>query len=99
MPDTAPESLCPHCGRMTPTILGDCPQCGKTKHGPPRFPIAPSRSGAFWGDLDDAFVWALVVVPVVILGALAVVWIGVEALFAAALLAIVLAGWYAISSW
>jgi hypothetical protein len=44
------ETLCPHCERMTRTILGGCPNCGGPKENPVYFEpqIAP---GGSW--LDD----------------------------------------------
>jgi len=43
------ESLCPHCGKTTHTIIGGCPECGGPKENPVYFEprVAP---GGRWGD-------------------------------------------------
>jgi|SRR3954452_17894750 len=43
------ETLCPHCGKTTRTILGGCPECGGPKENPVYFEprVAP---GGRWRD-------------------------------------------------
>jgi hypothetical protein len=40
------ETLCPHCGQLTHTIMGDCPNCGARKVDHP--PLAQRRPRYFW---------------------------------------------------
>jgi hypothetical protein len=68
----APRSLCPHCGRMSPTVQGVCADCWGSKGGRQfwlrkRGPSAPAEAALF--DTFSPFVIGAVVasVPAVVL--------------------------------
>lgn len=45
------ETLCPHCGKQTRTILGGCPECGGPKENPVYFEPRIERGGSWLDDL------------------------------------------------
>jgi ribosomal protein L37E len=71
------ETLCPHCGQMTHTIMGACPNCGYVKeprHRPPtrrapRYPWIydfPGYDTDVWGYMTWIRMIGTVVVAVVL---------------------------------
>lgn len=77
---------CPHCGKRTKTVFGVCPNCGRAKPG--EAVLSPERrplGSTFWGELDVLLSWGLVLAPGAILFAALILFVGMEILFAAAI--------------
>lgn len=86
-------TVCPHCDRETRTIRGVCPNCGQAKAnaGLARQLAEPKPTRSyFWGSLDDLLVWGMLLIPAVVIFVGAVLWLGMELLFALAVVAVVI---------
>jgi hypothetical protein len=81
----APESTCLSCGAETPTIDDRCGACGAVKD-PSRLPT-PTRSWprTLSSHLPTALVWLAMLTPGLIVLVLAIVVVGSDALFLAAI--------------
>lgn len=88
---------CESCGRTTRTVLGRCPQCGRAK-GATVIAGSPPATGTT--PVDSVLTFALAVVPALVLGGVAVIWLGFELLLAViftvslAALALTLISWW-----
>jgi hypothetical protein len=88
---------CESCGRTARTVLGRCPQCGRAKGA--RVLAGPSRATGT-APVDSVLTFALVVGPALVLGGIAVIWLGFELLLAViftvslAVLALTLISWW-----
>ena len=65
------ETLCPHCERMTRTILGGCPNCGGPKENPVYFEPQVASCGS-WLDDVPLLRYALWTTPVILVAAVLV---------------------------
>jgi hypothetical protein len=78
-------------------VLGRCPQCGHAKGA--RVLAEPARATGT-SPVDSVLTFALAVVPVLVLGGVAVIWLGFELLLAViftvslAALALTLISWW-----
>jgi hypothetical protein len=78
-------------------VLGRCPQCGHAKGG--RVLAGPARVTGT-SPVDSVLTFALAVVPALVLGGVAVIWLGFELLLAViftlslAALALMLISWW-----
>ena len=88
---------CESCGRTTRTVLGRCPQCGHAKAG--RLLAGPARATGT-NPVDSVLTFALVILPALVVGGVAVIWLGFELLLAViftvslAALALTLISWW-----
>jgi hypothetical protein len=72
------ETACPHCGQITKTIAGRCPNCGAFKDARRMPASARGPIGSFWEDLDAWVQTTLVIAPLAVFAVLGAIFLAPE---------------------